>query len=80
MSDTANKIHSLGAVRRLLTVSQFSEEHPAFSKAALRHLIFDAEKNGFHRVMRRVGKRKILLDEQAFFSWIDEQQAKGGLS
>lgn len=78
MSDIANKIHSLGATRRLLTVTQFSEEHPAFSKAALRHLIFDATTNGFHRVMRRVGRRKILLDEQEFFSWIDEQQSEGG--
>lgn len=80
MSDTANKIHSLSTVRRLLTVSQLSVEHPAFSKAALRHLIFDAEKNGFHKVIRRVGKRKILLDEQEFFFWIDQQQKEGGLS
>lgn len=61
---------------RLLTVAQFASEHPAFSQAALRHLIFDSMRNGFHSVIRRVGRRKILLDENAFFSWINEQQTQ----
>ncbi|NGX51163.1 MAG: hypothetical protein K1060chlam2_01023 [Chlamydiae bacterium] len=62
---------------RLLSVAQFAIEHPAFSQPALRHLIFDAEANGFWKVVRRIGKRKILLDEQAFFDWVNEQN-KGG--
>jgi len=59
---------------RLLTVSQFATEHPAFSQSALRHLIFDASTNGFSTVICRVGKRKVLLDEEAFFQWIAAQQ------
>jgi len=59
---------------RLLTVSQFASEHPAFSQASLRHLIFDAHTNGFAKVIRRIGKRKILLEEKSFFKWIEEQQ------
>ena len=59
---------------RLLTVSQFASEYPAFSQASLRHLIFDASTNGFCKVLRRIGKRKILIDEQAFFQWVDQQQ------
>jgi hypothetical protein len=59
---------------RLLTVAQFAVEHPAFSQLSLRHLIFDAKFNRFNSVIRRIGKRKILIDEVAFFQWVDEQQ------
>ena len=59
---------------RYLSVAQFASEHPAFSQSALRHLIFDASKNKFNSVIKRVGKKKILLSEQAFFSWIENQQ------
>jgi hypothetical protein len=65
---------------RLLTVSQFATEHPAFSQAALRHLIFDADKNGFNSVIRRIGRRKVLLDERSFFLWVDTQQKERGLA
>ena len=58
---------------RLLTVPQFALEHPAFSQSSLRHLIFDANTNGFHQVIKRIG-RKILIDETAFFYWVEEQQ------
>ena len=59
---------------RLLTVSQFALEHPAFSQSSLRHLIFDASSNGFSKVIRRIGKRRVLIDEVAFFQWVNEQQ------
>ena len=63
--------------KNLLTVAQFALQHPAFSQPALRHLIFDAKANGFWKVIKRIGKRKILLDEQAYFDWVHEQN-KGG--
>ncbi|MEZ5315477.1 MAG: hypothetical protein R3E91_04630 [Chlamydiales bacterium] len=78
MSNIANELHERISVRNLLTVPQLSQKHPAFSQAALRHLIFDANNNGFCCVVKRVGKRKILLDEQAFFHWIDKQQSEKG--
>ena len=40
-----------------LTVRQCAERHSAFSEPSLRHLIFFAEKNGFDRCMRRIGRR-----------------------
>ncbi|MDN3508976.1 MAG: hypothetical protein P0S93_02990 [Candidatus Neptunochlamydia sp.] len=49
-----------------LIVAHCASKHPAFSQAALYHLIFDAENNGFSKVVKRVGKRKILLDKQEF--------------
>lgn len=38
----------------------------------LRHLIFYAKTNGFDKVIRRVGRR-ILINEEAFFKWVEEQ-------
>ena len=58
--------------RVFLTVRQFSEKHPAFPEGGLRYNIFHAEENGFSECIRRIG-RKILIDEQEFFLWIDRQ-------
>ena len=59
---------------RLIPVTQWNENHPWPPVGGLRHLIFNAEKNGFAAVIRRCGRR-VLIDESAFFDWID---ANGG--
>lgn len=41
----------------------------------LRNLIFNRNKNGFDKVVKKVGKR-VLIDEAAFFVWVEEQHAK----
>lgn len=46
--------------------------HPWPPSGGFRHLIFNAQKNGFNRVIKRVGRR-ILIDEKAFFEWINGQ-------
>lgn len=74
MKKITNETSPATSVRNLLTVQQFAEKYPAFSQSALRHLIFDSNSNEFDSVIRRIGKRKILLDEEAFFVWVDEQQ------
>jgi hypothetical protein len=58
--------------RRLLTIRQFSDLHPSFSESSLRWLIFNEKENGFNQVTRRVGRR-VLIDENAFFAWVDSQ-------
>lgn len=66
----------------LLTVKQFAAKHAAFSEASLRYHIFHEETNGLSSVLLRVG-RKILIKEEAFFDWVEEQQSTskcGGLS
>lgn len=63
---------------RYLSVAQLATEYPAFTQCALRHLIFNASENNFHIVIRRVGKRKLLLSEQAFHEWIENQNHEGG--
>jgi hypothetical protein len=42
----------------------------------MRHLIFFAKSNGFDAVIRRVGRR-VLIDEAAFFAWVDKQGTTG---
>ncbi len=37
----------------------------------LRKLVFNKEKNGFNKVIRKITSR-ILIDVSAFFQWVDE--------
>ena len=76
------------APRDLFTVEKFSERRPAWTEPALRGLILNAEARQNSRGERipgnglaeagaivRVGRR-VLIDEQAFFRWIAEQQKR----
>lgn len=58
---------------RLIPVTQWPEHHAWPPVGGLRHLIFHEHSNGFHAVVRRVGRR-VLIDEAAFFAWTN----KGG--
>lgn len=62
---------------RLLTVRQFCAEYPWPSESALRAIILDAAwgKNTFQNVFKRVGRR-VLVDEQAFWKVIEDQQSQ----
>lgn len=81
---TTEEVHS--APRDLFTVQQFSERRPAWTQAALRNFILNSADRVNSRGERipgnglaeagaivRVGRR-VLIDEQAFFRWIAEQQ------
>ncbi len=72
--------------RILLTVDQFSKKHPAFPVGGLRWMLFHSTErkdskgrripsNGMEEagVIVRVG-RKVLLDEERFFAWLDSRQ------
>lgn len=58
--------------RKLIPVTSWNEHHAWPPQGGLRYLIFNAEKNGFDKVIRRAGRR-VLIDEQAFFQWMDAQ-------
>lgn len=87
MQDTAAVDSAVdSAPRQLLNVSQFAEKFPAWSQAALRNLILNAEDrlnsrgekvsgNGLAPAVVRV-RRKVLIDESAFFRWIAANQQK----
>lgn len=59
-----------GQVRRLIPVNQFNDYHPDPSTSALRWLIFTNKKD-FKRCVVRRGRR-LLIDEQEYFRWLDE--------
>lgn len=67
---------------RLIPVTAWVNYHAWPPIGGLRHLIFNAHKNGFSKVVRRVGGR-VLLDEEAFFDWVDSADsttiARGGV-
>jgi hypothetical protein len=60
------------APTRWITVRDWGKHHDWPPIGGLRFLIFNAERNGFSNVIRRVGRR-ILINEQAFFAWVDAQ-------
>ena len=63
------------ATTSLIPVSDWGKYHPWPPIGGLRHLIFNAEKNGFKQVIRRIGRR-VLIDEAEFFNWVNTQGAK----
>ncbi len=60
--------------KKFYTVAQWPHSWPP--EGGLRHLIFNAETNGFNKVVKRIGRR-VLLDEAAFFQWIEDSNKKG---
>ena len=57
---------------RFIPVTVWNKHHEWPPKGGLRHLIFNAKRNGFDAVVRRVGRR-VLIDETAFFAWVGRQ-------
>jgi hypothetical protein len=64
---------------RLITVAAWNNHHDWPSQHALRHLIFNMEKNGFKTAFKRVGRR-VLIDEKEFFNCVNAQNADGNIS
>lgn len=58
-------------VPRLLTIKQCVEEKIYPNQGGLRSLIFNADKNGFNKVIRRINA-KVFIDVQAFYEWVEE--------
>jgi len=58
---------------KLIPVTKWNNEHPWPPIGGLRHLIFNAEKNGFSKCVMRIGRR-VLIDEDRFFEWARDQQ------
>ncbi len=57
--------------KNFLTLRQWLNKYSAIPEGGIRHLIFTNKDNFNSRVVKKLG-RKILLDEQAFLSYIDE--------
>ena len=63
---------------RLIPLADWPQYHAWPPLGGLRHLVFLANENGFNKVIRRAGRR-ILIDEQAFFDWIETESEAQGL-
>lgn len=61
--------------RRYIPLTRWPDYHPYPSVSSLRSLVFHSDTNGFDKVIRRIGKR-ILLDEAAWFEWVEAQNSK----
>ncbi len=57
---------------RYIPATKWNEHHEWPPIGGLRHLIFNADSNGFSKVIKRAGRR-VLIDESAFFVWLEEQ-------
>ena len=57
---------------RLIPVTMWPDYHDWPPIGGLRHLIFNEHQNGFHKVVKRCGRR-VLIDEAAFFEWVANQ-------
>lgn len=64
---------SLEKNTRLIPVSRWNHHHEWPSQSGLRYWIFHSKTNGFEKVIKRVGRR-LLIDENAFFEWVNTQQ------
>ena len=62
---------------RLIPVPHWNQHHQWPTQSGLRYWIFHAKTNGFDKVLRRVGRR-VLIDEAAFFEWVNNQNQQGG--
>lgn len=71
MSETLETPQPLSQ-RRFIPLTEWPKHHSWPPIGGLRHLVFYADENGFDKVIRRAGRR-VLIDEQAFFQWLDEQ-------
>ena len=60
--------------RRLCSVKNLPAKYPDanFTESSIRALIFSRSDNGFDYCVMRMG-RKILIDQDRFEEWLDEQ-------
>lgn len=62
---------------RIIPVTKWNQYYDYPTTGALRALIFNAEKNGFDKVIRRIGGR-VLIKEDAFFDWVEKINSNKG--
>lgn len=75
--DTLNELQQNNLSTRLIPVPEWNQHHSWPPQGGLRHLIFNAQTNGFAKAFKRVGRR-VLVDEAAFFDCVDAQNSTGG--
>ena len=59
---------------KYIPIPDWNKHHPWPTAVGLRNLIYHKDQNNFAKVIKRVGRR-ILIDEAAFFQWVEEQSS-----
>ena len=57
---------------KLIPLTKWPDYHSWPNIGGLRHLVFYENKNGFSRVVRRIGRR-VLIHEGEFFRWVEKR-------
>ena len=57
---------------RLIPLTKWPQYHSWPPIGGLRHLVFYKRQTGFDKVIKKVGSR-VLIDENQFFRWVDQQ-------
>ena len=71
MTDTNIKV----TVPKLILLTDWDKYFDYPKLGTLRKLVFNAESNGFKKVIRRIQSR-ILINVSEFFNWVDETNGK----
>ena len=67
-----NEVQSAASERKYVTVKQLAAEgNIPLTEASLRWHVFRADENGLAPAIRRIGRR-VLIDREGFFRWIDK--------
>ena len=70
---------TMSGIKNLIPVSKWNQYHDFPTVAALRNLIFFADRNGINKCIRKIGGR-LYIEETAFFEWVEERsQAELGM-
>ena len=65
--------------RNLQRVNQFLEKNPAFTHGQIRWLIFNSAENGLDEAGAIVRMpRRVFIDTDRFFDWLEKQQSRQG--
>lgn len=70
VADSAPPVPVPSSGSRLIPVTDWNKYHQWPPLGGLRWLIFNEKSNSFDKVVRRVGRR-VLIDEAAFFEWVN---------
>lgn len=60
---------------QFLTIKEFCQRYSSIiSVGSLRWILFNSKFNGADCFVRRLGKRKLLVSPQRFFSWLEQNK------
>ena len=58
-----------------MTFKEFCKANSSIiSEGGLRWILFNSKQNGADCFVRRLGRRKLLISPQQFFSWLEKQK------